>query len=90
MSAGREQNIGRLTILKERRREYRIEIDAQVKALIYHFEPFDNDCVYCDKIEPFRVESYSKKIVRTKADLDRVNAEIKRLEKDLGEDESVV
>lgn len=90
MTATHEENTGRLTIAKEKRRRLRITIDGSVKALIYHFEPMDHDCVYTDKIETDRIRTYVEDITKKHNELERVIQEIKRLERELGEEESIV
>ena len=84
----RTMNLGRLAELREKQMTKRVEIDAAVKALIYHFDPIDNDLMYTDKICPQRIMVHVKTIEREKKVLDKLNAEIKRLQEELGEAES--
>lgn len=77
-------NLGRLHELKEKRRRLRIEVDADVKALLYHFEPMDIDCEYVDKIDPRRLRIYTNRIERNINELQKVHAEIERLKNEVG------
>jgi len=83
----RTMNLGRLAELREKQMTTRVEIDAAVKALIYHFDPMDNDLMYTDKICPDRILVHVKTIERKKKVLDKLNVEIKHLEEELGEAE---
>lgn len=81
-------NLGRLAELKEQQMTLRVDIDSAVRSIIYHFDPLDNDLAYIEKIIPDRLMIYVKKIGQQMKVLQKVNAEIKRLETELGENAS--
>lgn len=77
--------VGQLTELKQKREQFRTEIDLAAKGIVIHFEPMDMDLHYVDKIRPERLDIYMKQITRVKKMLDKVLAEIERIEMELGE-----
>jgi hypothetical protein len=79
--------IGQLEELKRKREQFRVEIDMAAKSIVLHFDPMDADLVYVDKICPDRLKVYLAQIERVKKMYDRVSAEIKRLQAELGESE---
>lgn len=83
----REYKLGRIARLREDRETMRVEIDAIVKALIYHFDPMDVDCTYVDKIQPAKVKIYANDIERKMTYYEKIMKEIRQLEEELGIDE---
>lgn len=77
-------NLGRLSELQEQRDRLRVEIDALVKALIYHFDPMDTDCEYADRINVGRMKIYVNDIARKHQQLQKVLVEIIRLQEETG------
>ena len=76
--------VGLLTEMKQRRNVLSVEIDSAVRSILLHFEPLDMDLQYIERIMPDRLEILVAKVRRQKREFDRVQAEIRRLEGELG------
>ncbi len=76
--------VGMLTEMKQRRNVLSVEIDSAVRSILLHFEPLDMDLQYIERIMPDRLEILVAKVRRQKREFDRVQAEIRRLEGELG------
>jgi hypothetical protein len=83
----REKAMGRLVEARTRRESLRVAIHSFVVGIVTHFEPMDGDLNYVDNIKPDRLEILLKQIKTEKPKLDKVNAEIKELEAQLGENQ---
>ena len=80
----RTMQVGMLTEMKQRRNVLSVEIDSAVRSILLHFEPLDMDLQYIERIMPDRLEILVAKVRRQKREFDRVQAEIRRLEGELG------
>jgi len=80
----RTMQVGLLTEMKQRRNVLSVEIDSAVRSILLHFEPLDMDLQYIERIMPDRLEILVAKVRRQKREFDRVQAEIRRLEGELG------
>jgi hypothetical protein len=88
MRSDRTYKVGRLQELRDRLRTLKVKIDAPVKAIIYHFEPIDNDCDYVEKIDTGFLEIHFISIKEEMIKLKKVVGEIHQLEEELGVGES--
>ena len=76
--------LGQRSDLKQQLKVLAVEIDAAVRSVLLHFEPLDMDLQYISKIMPDRLEILIRKIKVQKKEYDRINAEIKHLNEELG------
>jgi hypothetical protein len=81
----RHMNLGKLADHKTKRYRLMVRIDGIVKSILVHFEPLDADMQYVNDLDPRRLAVHVSDMERLHKDLKVVNAEIKRLEDELGE-----
>ena len=85
----RTMNLGKLAEFRERLNALKIEIHSAVTAIIVHFEPFDLDLKYVEKIQPERLKVNVNTIERKMKEVRRLMAEVQRLEAETGETSGV-
>lgn len=81
----RHMNLGKLADLKTKRYRLRVRIDGIVKTILVHFEPLDSDMQYVNDLDPGRLAIHVSDMEKLHRELKSVQAEIKRLEDELGE-----
>jgi hypothetical protein len=86
MINSRTLNYGKKAELEQQAMKLKVEIDSQVKAMLVHFEPLDQDLQYVENIMPDRLQIYVAAIARKVKDLKRVIIELKSIKAELGEE----
>jgi archaellum component FlaC len=81
----RTMNLGRKSELEQQAMKLKVEIDSQVKAMLVHFEPLDQDLQYVQNIMPERLKIYVDSIARKVKELKKVLEELKSVINELGE-----
>lgn len=87
-STNRTMQLGQLTELMRKLMTLAVTIDSSVRTLLLHFEPLDNDFKYIENIRPDRIEILVSNIRKWKKEYDRLNAEKRHVQEELGEDTS--
>jgi hypothetical protein len=81
----RTMQLGRLAEFKRRSDTLRIEIHSAVTGILSNLEPFDLDLQYVNNINPTRLKVNCDTILTKMKEFNRIRAEIKNLEEELGE-----
>lgn len=85
----RTMNLGRLSELRHKLRELKIQIDVNVKGMVIHFEPMDADMDYVLDIDPMRLRIYVHDIEERMKQLRKVQAEMERINGEIGNNDNV-
>lgn len=85
MNNRRTMNMGRLAELEIELKILRTEIHADATAICLHFEPIDMALAYVDKIDPFMLKVFVKRIEKNMEKFKAIKAEIEQLKVELGQ-----
>lgn len=78
-------NMGRMAELEIELKILRTEIHADATAICLHFEPIDMAMTYVDKLDPFMLKVYVKRIENNMSKFNTIKKEIEQLKRELGE-----
>jgi len=86
MRTDRTYKLGRLAELQDKIQSLRIQTHAYVTALLAHFDPFDIELEYVERIKPLQIETWVKGIIKHVDEIRKLRSEVEALKEDLGQD----